>query len=125
MARKRNWLAAIILATGLTLTGCGGEEQVHGASVRDVSELSTVQRENLFWTEYEKRMGLVGTQYADPARAKQGSIEYGRALCDRLESGMDREVLVTRSATANTSEDEVRVAIDTATEFLCPEQEGV
>lgn len=76
-------------------------------------------REDEFWVAYEQRLGLFGTDYADPAEAKAGSIRFGYFLCRKLSEGTDPAVLVVDGAVF--TREQVRVQLDTAVEFLCPE----
>lgn len=108
--KVREFLVAATVSASFLLTGCTAEVATQ------------TQREDMFWTEYEKRMGLVGTDYADPVEARNGSIEYGYFLCSRLEQGMDRDVLIVRAAGSTSTTEEVETAVNTAVEFLCPEQ---
>lgn len=108
---RRPALAVLALAV-LALAGCSGEPEP--------PPLSQAEREDLFWTAYEQRLGMVGKDYADPAAAKRGSIEYGYVLCDELAKGIDRDVLT--QGTATYTKAEVTVQVDTAVEYLCPEQ---
>lgn len=102
-------VALAVLAL-LVLAGCGAEAPT----------LTKAEREDQFWTAYEQRLGMVGRDYADPAAARRGSIEYGYVLCDELAKGIDRDILTQGSAAY--TEAEVTAQVDTAVEFLCPEQ---
>lgn len=53
---------------------------------------------------------------------RRASIELGHIVCEELAAGMDRSVAVGRLVGSNASEAEARVKVDTAIEFLCPEQ---
>lgn len=105
-------VAALAFAALALLAGCGSESPT----------LTQAQREDQFWTAYERRTGLVGTDYADPVRAKAGSISYGHFLCGELTKGVDRSVLVSQGSRGSYSREEFTVQLDTAIEFLCPEQ---
>lgn len=84
--------------------------------------LTQAQREDQFWTAYEQRLGLAGTDYADPALAKSRSIEYGHFLCDKLASGTDRDVLISQGSGRTYTREEMAAQVDTSVEFLCPDQ---
>lgn len=92
------------LLTALALTGCSDPGP----------------REDEFWVAYEQRLGMVGRDYADPVEAKAGSIRYGYFLCRKLAEGMDPSVLVVDGPVYSWKQ--VRVQLDTAVEFLCPQQ---
>lgn len=106
-------LPLLVLAAGL-LAGCSSEPEPPPLTQR--------QREDQFWTAYEQRLGLVGTDYADPAAAKSQSIEYGHFLCDKLAQGTSRDVLISQGSGRTYTREEMTAQVDTAVEFLCPEQ---
>lgn len=84
--------------------------------------LDRQQREDQFWSTFEKRLGLVGTDYADPAKAKSASINYGYWICGELAEGTDRSVLLAQGSGGDYTREEFEVQMGTAVEFLCPEQ---
>lgn len=104
-------LTAAVLATAPAVAAC-----------TSTPAPTQAQREDQFWTAYEKRMGLVGTDYADPAKAKSGSIEYGYFICGELAKGTDRNVLLSQGSQGTYTREEFQTQMDTAIEFLCPEQ---
>lgn len=107
--------AYLIPAIALVLlAGCGSEPEQ--------PQLTQQQREDQFWTAYEQRLGMVGTDYADPAEAKSASIRFGRFLCGELEKGTDRNVLISKGSGGVSTREEFTVKLDTSVEFLCPEQ---
>lgn len=91
------------------------------AGCTSAPELTPTQRDDMFWENYEKRVGLVGTDYADPADAKAANIRFGHVVCRELANGTDRNVLVAKLTNAETSAAKAKVTVDTAVEFLCPE----
>lgn len=103
---------ALVVLALLVLAGCSNEPEA--------PVLTQSEREDQFWTTYQQRLGMTGTDYADPAEAKSGSIDYGYFLCGELDNGIDRGVLT--QGTSTFTEAEITVQVDTAVEFLCPEQ---
>lgn len=103
-------IPAIALAL---LAGCGSEPE---------PQLTQAQREDQFWTAYEQRLGMVGTDYADPALARSASIDFGHFLCGELEKGTDRNVLISKGSGGVSTREEFTVKVDTSVEFLCPGQ---
>jgi hypothetical protein len=101
------------IATALLLPACGSD-------TAETPQLTQQQREDQFWTAYEQRMGLVGTDYASPTNAKYGAIRYGQFLCGELANGTDRDVLIAKGSKGNYSKEEMTVQVDTSVEFLCP-----
>lgn len=106
---------AVAGLTALT-SGCGSGEP-------EAAPLAPAERESQFWTAYEQRLGMVGRDYADPAKARAVSIEFGHFLCGELAKGMDGNVLIAQGSRSS-SREEMQVKVDTAVEFLCPEQGG-
>lgn len=107
------WLCAVLAAIAFALTGCSNSDPGKPPQ-------SQQAREDQFWVAYEQRLGMVGRDYYNPVKAKSASIEYGYFLCRKLAEGTDPAVLTSRG-TAFTRE-EKQVQLDTAIEFLCPEQ---
>ena len=101
-------LAAITLA--LLTAGCAAEP-------------SRLERDDQFWTAYEQRLGLVGTDYANgPAAAKTAAVQFGWTICDQLAKRIDQRVLRSRLAVNGRVPVEMAdVQVETTTEFLCPE----
>jgi hypothetical protein len=110
--------ASLILAAALAvgLTACGS------STAADTPQLTQQQREDQFWTNYERRLGMVGRDYADPVEAKAASIRFGYFLCGELAKGTDRDVLISRGSGGVATREEFTTKLETAEEFLCPGQ---
>lgn len=105
-------LAVAAVGLLLALTACGGDDD-DGAS-----QAPQAEREAQFWTDYERRLGFVGTDYADPAEAKRASINLGYAYCRELAEGVDREILI--SPSRYQTEEQRRIGVELAEKYLCP-----
>ena len=103
----------LILAAALLAPACAADTAPY---------VPRPQREAQFWENYERRLGLVGTDYANPAEAKAGSVRYGYFLCGELAKGTDRDVLISQGSGRTYTREEMTVQVDTAVEFLCPER---
>jgi hypothetical protein len=68
------------------------------------SDMTPAQRDDAFWVAYEQRTGMVGRDYAD----------------DMLAQGTDPRFLTSHSSIY--TEQQLQVQLETATEFLCPDQ---
>lgn len=119
----RSVITLTVAIAALTLASCasGADPTLAAPTTTPFSSTDAIDRQDRFWTAYEKRLGLVGTDYADPAEAKSGSIRYGYFLCGELTKGVDRNVLISQGSRGQYSREEFEAQLDTAVEFLCPE----
>jgi Protein of unknown function (DUF732) len=109
---------AVLLALAVTgLTACSAQPPGHSAAS------SQVEREDQFWSALQTRTRLVSRGYVDPAAAKAGAIEYGKWICGKLATGTDKNLFIPHGvAPDNATREQFTVQVNTATEFLCPDQ---
>jgi hypothetical protein len=87
---------------------------------------SQTGREDQFWSALQTRTGLLGRGSVNPAAAKAGAIEYGKWICNKLVTGIDKNILIPHDvAPANATREQFTVQVTTATEFLCPDHSKV
>lgn len=106
-------IAAAALLT-MVLAGCGTSPEVPRA-------LTAAERDEAFWTAYEKRLGMVGRDYADAEEARAGAIKFAHTVCDEFDKGIDRDVAISQVTGRYATAAEAKVQIDTAIEFYCPQ----
>lgn len=114
-------LPAVLLTLAVTaLIACSS--QPAGLSAAS----SQAGRDDQFWSALQTRSGRVIHGYEDPAAAKAGAIEYGKWICGKLTTGIDKKAFISHGAVPdNSTREQFAIQVNTATEFLCPDQSKV